>query len=75
MSKHFEIIIFTASHECYANVVLDYLDPKNKYIQHRLYRDSCIQTEGGIYVKDLRVINRNLNEMVIVDNASYSFAF
>ena len=27
MSEYFEIIIFTASHSCYANVVLDYLDP------------------------------------------------
>ena len=42
LSKTFEIIIFTASHSCYANVVLDYLDPKNKYISHRLFRENCI---------------------------------
>jgi CTD small phosphatase-like protein 2 len=38
LSKNFEIIVFTASHSCYANVVLDYLDPKNEYIHHRLFR-------------------------------------
>jgi CTD small phosphatase-like protein 2 len=38
LSKNFEIIVFTASHSCYANVVLDYLDPNNEYIHHRLFR-------------------------------------
>jgi CTD small phosphatase-like protein 2 len=38
LSKNFEVIVFTASHSCYANVVLDYLDPNNEYIEHRLYR-------------------------------------
>ena len=41
-----------------------------------MYRDSCIQTEEGIYVKDLRIIaNWSLKDIVIVDNAVYSFAF
>ena len=30
--EEFEIIVFTASHPCYANVVIDYLDPTGKYI-------------------------------------------
>lgn len=38
LSVDFEIIVFTASHACYANVVLDYLDPHRKYIEHRLFR-------------------------------------
>ena len=68
--------MFTASHGCYANVVLDYLDPSRQYIHHRLFRDSCIQTEEGIYIKDLRVIaNRNLNDIILVDNAAYSFGY
>ena len=27
MSELFEIVVFTASHGCYANVVIDYVDP------------------------------------------------
>jgi CTD small phosphatase-like protein 2 len=38
LSSLYEIIVFTASHSCYANVVLDILDPQNKLIQHRLFR-------------------------------------
>jgi len=76
LSQHFEIIVFTASHKCYANVVLDYLDPQKKYIQHRLYRDSCVYTDEGVYVKDLRVFaDRDLKDLVLVDNAAYSFGF
>jgi len=58
LSKIFEIIVFTASHSCYANVVLDHLDPNHEFIQHRLYREHCYQTPEGMYCKDLRIINR-----------------
>ena len=68
--------MFTASHKSYADVVLDYLDPKGELIEYRMYRDSCTQTEEGVYIKDLRIIqNRNLKDIVIVDNAVYSFGF
>lgn len=41
-----------------------------------MYRDNCIQTKEGFYVKDLRIIqNRRLEDLVIVDNSVYSFAF
>lgn len=76
LSQVYEIIVFTASHSCYANVVLDYLDPKGQYIHHRLFRESCVVTDEGIYIKDLRVLaNRNLQDVVLVDNAAYSFGY
>ncbi|CAD8191996.1 unnamed protein product [Paramecium octaurelia] len=74
LSRHFEIIVFTASHSCYANIVLDYLDPKKQWISHRLFREHCQQTEEGAYVKDLRVLgNRKMSNILLIDNASYSF--
>lgn len=36
----FQVIVFTASHKCYADVVLDHIDPTGELIQYRLYRDS-----------------------------------
>ena len=33
VSKKFEIIIFTASQERYANIILDLIDPEKKYLQ------------------------------------------
>jgi CTD small phosphatase-like protein 2 len=59
-NKHFEVIVFTASHQCYADKVLDYMDPDHNLIHHRLYRDNCVFV-NGVYVKDLRVLaNRRL---------------
>ena len=55
--------------------MLDYLDPDNELIHHRLYRESCVVTDG-VCIKDLRILgNRNLKSVVIVDNAAYSFSY
>ena len=76
MSKIFEVVVFTASHGCYANVVLDYLDPNHELIHHRLFRDNCVQTEEGIYIKDLRIFKgRNLKDIILIDNACYSYGY
>ncbi|GKT15393.1 hypothetical protein ADUPG1_010695 [Aduncisulcus paluster] len=37
-----EVVIFTASVKDYADRCLAILDPHNRYIDHRLYRDNCI---------------------------------
>ena len=56
--------------------MLDYLDPHNQYIHHRLFRDNCIATNEGVFIKDLRIFaNRDLRDIVIVDNAAYSFGY
>lgn len=76
LSTQFEVIVFTASHECYASKVLDYLDPDGKLIHHRFFRDSCVIVDDGLHIKDLRVMgNRDLKDMLIVDNAAYSYYF
>lgn len=73
-NEFFEVVVFTASTKLYADVVLDHIDPERKLIQHRLYRDSCITTRDNVCIKDLRIFaNRDLKDLVIVDNAVYSF--
>ncbi len=75
-SKLMQIVIFTASHQTYADAILDYLDPDNTLFSFRMYRQHCIQTPEGYYVKDLRVIkNVELKDMVLVDNSVYSFSY
>ena len=74
-NKNFEVIVFTASQKCYADVVLNLLDPTGKLIHHRLYRENCIPVQG-VLVKDLRILlGRQLKDIVIVDNATYSFGY
>jgi Dullard-like phosphatase family protein len=74
-NKFFEVIVFTASHRCYADAVLDYIDPTRTLIHHRLYRENCLNIQG-VHIKDLRILqNRLLKNLIIVDNAAYSFGY
>lgn len=68
-------MVFTASHACYANVVINHIDPEGYFFSHRFFREHCYKTEEGMYVKDLRVIDRDLSRMLLIDNAAYSYAF
>lgn len=72
IAKKWEVIIFTASHQEYADGILDEIDPDGTIFQHRLYRQHCTQSEE-LYIKDLSRINRDLRRMVLVDNAAYSY--
>lgn len=40
VNQKFEVVVFTASHQTYADAVLDFLDPQKELIKKRLYRDS-----------------------------------
>jgi len=71
MAPLFELIAFTASATEYANAVLDWADPHH-LIKLRLSRPHCTVVEG-VLVKDLRVLGRNLNEVVILENSVYAF--
>ena len=31
MKEYYDLVVYTASHECYATIVVDLLDPKSKY--------------------------------------------
>lgn len=41
MSELFEVVIFTAAAQDYANFILDYLEKEQKFIDYRLYRQHC----------------------------------
>jgi len=74
MGQLAEIILFTASHRFYSEKVLEYLDPEGAFIAYSLCNENCLITSEGIHLKDLRVIgNRELSDLVFVDNSSYSF--
>lgn len=73
MGQHYEVVVYTASLNKYADPLLDQLDP-NRVIRARLFRESCVCHEGN-YVKDLSLLNRDLSQTIIVDNSPMSYIF
>uniref|UniRef100_A0A803MV73 FCP1 homology domain-containing protein n=4 Tax=Chenopodium quinoa TaxID=63459 RepID=A0A803MV73_CHEQI len=72
VAEMFEIIVFTASQSIYAEQLLDILDPDGKLISGRVYRESCIFSDGS-YTKDLTVLGLDLAKVMIVDNSPQVF--
>ena len=68
MSKHYELVLFTAGSEKYANLAMKIIDP-NGLISLRLYRQHTIDAK----VKDLFTLGRDIDKTIIIDNAKISF--
>ncbi|CAJ2661846.1 unnamed protein product [Trifolium pratense] len=72
VSEMFEVVIFTASQSIYAKQLLDILDPDEKFISRRVYRESCLFSDGN-YTKDLTILGVDLAKVVIIDNSPQVF--
>ena len=72
LSKHFEIVLFTAAEEDYTGIVLNELN-RNNYITHILCR-KYTEFRNGYYVKDLSKLGRDLSKVCIVDNNKDNFS-
>ena len=76
LTKHFEIIAFTAGKQEYANAIVKMIDPEKKIFDRVLSREHCFQTDlQNAYIKDLRILGRNLKDVAIVDNCVIAFCF
>lgn len=73
MSQLFEIIVFTASQKQYADKVVAEIDPK-KRISYVLNRDHCIIINKAYYLKNLKIMGRDLKQMILVDVRVYLIA-
>ena len=71
LSQYCEIVIFTASTEEYANIVIDGLDCSDE-ISFRLYRQHT-NVINGYNVKDLSKLGRDISKMIIIDNIEENY--
>jgi Dullard-like phosphatase family protein len=82
VSKAYEVVVLTAACKEYADQILNCIDPENRLIHHRLYRESCPECtpnpelpDAKVYIKDLRVLGRPLNKVILIDNSLLCFAY
>lgn len=68
MSKIYELVLFTASSQEYANQAMKLIDSES-LILLRLYREH-VYSQG---VKDLELLGRDLDKVIIIDNFPKSF--
>ncbi|KAF2127123.1 hypothetical protein P153DRAFT_368460 [Dothidotthia symphoricarpi CBS 119687] len=74
VSKWYNLIIFTASVQEYADPVIDWLEVERKYFAGRYYRQHCT-LRNGAYIKDLAQVEPDLSKVMILDNSPLSYVF
>ena len=72
MKKYYEIIVFTSATKEYADQIEDVIEQKDKYFDHRLYREHTLSFNNE-YIKDISRIGRPLDKILIVDNMPQNY--
>lgn len=75
MSALYEVVLFTTAEKSYAEAFFEYLNLRCEgALEAVLSRENCIHIYRGLYIKDLRtVVNRNIKDVVLLDNSAYCF--
>lgn len=74
LKPHAELILFTASERDYAMPIINHLDPQGLLFDYVFFREQCLSTSDGRYVKDLRIFgNRNLKDILLIDNSAFCY--
>ncbi|KAI1187271.1 NLI interacting factor-like phosphatase-domain-containing protein [Nemania serpens] len=72
--KWFNLVVFTASVQEYADPVIDWLESERKFFSGRYYRQHCTFRHGA-FIKDLSSIEPDLSRVMILDNSPLSYMF
>ncbi|KAI5813361.1 NLI interacting factor-like phosphatase-domain-containing protein [Pyronema omphalodes] len=74
VAKWYNLVVFTASVQEYADPVIDWLEQDRKYFKGRFYRQHCSHRNGA-YIKDLATVEPDLSKVIIIDNSPMSYTF
>ncbi|EKG02843.1 hypothetical protein TCSYLVIO_006124 [Trypanosoma cruzi] len=69
----FELVFFTSGTEEYARPIFDRLEPKR--VAHRFYRQHCTACGDGMYMKDLSMLGRPLDRVILFDDRGPDVSF
>jgi CTD small phosphatase-like protein 2 len=72
IKKYYELVVFTAATQEYADPIINALEQNKKYFDFRLYRVHTIIIDND-FVKDLSKLGRDLSKTIIVDNMEQNY--
>ena len=72
IKKYYELVVFTAATQEYADPIINALEQNQKYFDYRLYRIHTIIIDND-FVKDLSKLGRDLSRIIIVDNMEQNY--
>ncbi|KUI72861.1 Nuclear envelope morphology protein 1 [Cytospora mali] len=72
--KWFNLVVFTASVQEYADPVIDWLESERKFFSARYYRQHCTFRHGA-FIKDISSVEPDLSKVMILDNSPLSYMF
>ena len=72
MKNFFELIVFTAATQDYADPIIDAIEQKGTVFDYRLYRIHTNIIEND-FVKDLSKLGRDMSRIIIVDNMEQNY--
>ena len=73
MNSLYELILFSSNIPDYVDPIVQLIHKRQKYFDHILYRHHITLDEEGNNVKNLELIGRDLNKVIIVDDISRYF--
>lgn len=75
-SKMFDVVIFTASEQSYAEPIINYIcsEAEVPYPRRCFFRQSCHATMG-LHVKDLSKVRQDLSKVILIDNSPGAAAY
>ena len=72
ISKLYELVVFTAATQDYADPIIDAIELKGTKFEYRLYRMHTIVINND-FIKDLSRLGRDLSNIIIVDNMEQNY--
>ena len=73
MKLLYELILFSARNQDYVDPIVKLIEKHEKYFDYILYEQHMVVDENGDRIKNLNLIGRNLNSVIIIDNVSKNY--
>ena len=72
IKEYYELVVFTAATQEYADPIINALETNKKFFDYRLYRIHTIIIDND-FVKDLSKLGRDMSKIIIVDNMEQNY--